>query len=62
MKPTPIPRGSRHISMDNETYRWLRMQADLRTPRSLGAVIDDLVSDQKQRTGDKPYYGGSNEV
>ena len=53
-------RKSRNINLKPEAYRWLRQQADMRICEyggqcGLGRIIEELVAQQRQRTGDQMW-------
>ena len=50
IKPT---RDSRHVTMDHKTTAWLRREALRLGIRGLGAVIDKLVEEEKERRNAK---------
>ena len=53
-------RKSRNINLKPEAYQWLRQQADMRIAAypgqcGLGRIIEELVAEQRKRTGDQMW-------
>ena len=45
----PKIRTQRHVTLDVDTYEWLRERSEAHKPIGLGYVIDDLVVAEKIR-------------